>query len=193
MTAKCRTWPVRPPLVGGAACVASSLGEALDACWPLRSTSRSSKTRPTREPSGTGARVRGGETASGAQGSPSDRGLVLLLEAIDAVAPSSRVSRRRCSSRRTGIHGGSRDGGEHGHRGLHPFFFSVDAALMKAAKDCGMAIRTWTVDDPARSSRSPTWASTQSSPTTLRRPAGARRSSCPTPHRHGSVPPPAAG
>jgi glycerophosphoryl diester phosphodiesterase len=39
---------------------------------------------------------------------------------------------------------------EHGHGGLHPFFCSVDAALMKAAKGCGMAIRAWTVDDPAR-------------------------------------------
>jgi glycerophosphoryl diester phosphodiesterase len=38
---------------------------------------------------------------------------------------------------------------EHGHGGLHPFFVSVDAALMKAAVDSAMAIRTWTVDDPA--------------------------------------------
>ena len=39
---------------------------------------------------------------------------------------------------------------EHRHGGLHPFFVAVDTALMKAAKDCGMAIRAWTVDDPAR-------------------------------------------
>ena len=39
---------------------------------------------------------------------------------------------------------------EHGHGGLHPFFAGVDARLMTAAKDCGVAIRTWTVDDPTR-------------------------------------------
>ncbi|MGA2803686.1 MAG: glycerophosphodiester phosphodiesterase [Acidimicrobiales bacterium] len=39
---------------------------------------------------------------------------------------------------------------EHGHGGLHPFFACVNAGLMTAAKDCGVAIRTWTVDDPAR-------------------------------------------
>jgi len=39
---------------------------------------------------------------------------------------------------------------EHGHGGLHPFFACVNAALMTAAKDGGVAIRTWTVDDPAR-------------------------------------------
>jgi len=38
----------------------------------------------------------------------------------------------------------------HGHGGLHPFFLDVDEALMKAAKASGMAIRAWTVDDPAR-------------------------------------------
>jgi len=39
---------------------------------------------------------------------------------------------------------------EHGHGGLHPFFTCVDVALMTAAKDCGMAVRTWTVDDGTR-------------------------------------------
>ena len=39
---------------------------------------------------------------------------------------------------------------EHGHEGLHPFFFSVNAALVKACKQTGMAIRTWTVDDPVQ-------------------------------------------
>ena len=39
---------------------------------------------------------------------------------------------------------------EHGHGGLHPFYLSVDEALMRAARAAGMAIRTWTVDDPAR-------------------------------------------
>jgi len=38
----------------------------------------------------------------------------------------------------------------HGHRGLHPFFLSVDEALVGAAKAAEMAIRTWTVDEPAR-------------------------------------------
>ena len=38
----------------------------------------------------------------------------------------------------------------HGHGGLHPFFLSVDETLMKAAKASGVAVRVWTVDDPAR-------------------------------------------
>ncbi len=38
----------------------------------------------------------------------------------------------------------------HGHEGLHPFFVSVNEALMNAAKAAGMAIRAWTVDDPGR-------------------------------------------
>ncbi|MGO9963662.1 MAG: glycerophosphodiester phosphodiesterase [Acidimicrobiales bacterium] len=39
---------------------------------------------------------------------------------------------------------------QHGHGGLHPFFAGVDTALVSAAKRGGVAIRTWTVDDPAR-------------------------------------------
>lgn len=39
---------------------------------------------------------------------------------------------------------------EHGHGGVHPFFLSVDKALIRDAKAEGIAIRTWTVDDPAR-------------------------------------------
>jgi glycerophosphoryl diester phosphodiesterase len=39
---------------------------------------------------------------------------------------------------------------QHGHAGVHPFFLSVDKALIKAAEAAGIAIRTWTVDDPAR-------------------------------------------
>jgi len=38
----------------------------------------------------------------------------------------------------------------HGHDGLHPFFLAVGPALMELARDRGMAIRAWTVDDPAR-------------------------------------------
>jgi glycerophosphoryl diester phosphodiesterase len=39
---------------------------------------------------------------------------------------------------------------QRGHRGLHPFFFSVDATLMTAAKAFGIAVRAWTADDPVR-------------------------------------------
>jgi len=39
---------------------------------------------------------------------------------------------------------------EHGHSGLHPFFLSVDEALMRAARTSAIAVRTWTVDDPGR-------------------------------------------
>jgi glycerophosphoryl diester phosphodiesterase len=37
---------------------------------------------------------------------------------------------------------------DRGHGGVHPFFLSVDEALMKAARASGVAVRTWTVDDP---------------------------------------------
>ncbi len=129
-----------------------SLGEALDACWPLR----------------VNVEIKQDETDAGTE---RDRSLAFevarllaarreaprivvssfSLEAIDAVGtfePSLETAL---------LVEGDRDpmgalvtAREHGHRGLHPFFFSVDAGLMKAAKDCGMAIRTWTVDDPAQ-------------------------------------------
>ena len=38
----------------------------------------------------------------------------------------------------------------HGHNSLHPFFVSVDQALMEAAEAAAVAIRPWTVDDPDR-------------------------------------------
>jgi len=38
----------------------------------------------------------------------------------------------------------------HGHGGLHPFFQSVDEVLLDRAGSANIAIRTWTVDDPAR-------------------------------------------
>lgn len=36
-----------------------------------------------------------------------------------------------------------------GHRALHPWYGSVDAALVTACHDAGLAVNTWTVDDPA--------------------------------------------
>jgi glycerophosphoryl diester phosphodiesterase len=38
----------------------------------------------------------------------------------------------------------------HGHGGVHPFHLSVDKALISDAAAEGIAIRTWTVDDPER-------------------------------------------
>jgi glycerophosphoryl diester phosphodiesterase len=37
-----------------------------------------------------------------------------------------------------------------GHRALHPHHQSVDASLVDAAHDRGLALNTWTVDDPGR-------------------------------------------
>lgn len=37
---------------------------------------------------------------------------------------------------------------EHGHRALHPWFGFVDEALVSAAHDAGLAVNTWTVDEP---------------------------------------------
>lgn len=38
----------------------------------------------------------------------------------------------------------------HGHSVLHPHHRSVDAALADACRDAGVALNTWTVDDPDR-------------------------------------------
>jgi glycerophosphoryl diester phosphodiesterase len=38
---------------------------------------------------------------------------------------------------------------EHGHRALHPHFTVVTEELVRAAHDAGLALNTWTVDDPA--------------------------------------------
>jgi glycerophosphoryl diester phosphodiesterase len=37
-----------------------------------------------------------------------------------------------------------------GHRALHPFDRTVDAALVDAAHRAGLLVNVWTVDDPAR-------------------------------------------
>ena len=37
---------------------------------------------------------------------------------------------------------------EHGHRALHPHFTVVDQQLVAAAHDHGLALNTWTVDEP---------------------------------------------
>jgi glycerophosphoryl diester phosphodiesterase len=37
-----------------------------------------------------------------------------------------------------------------GHRALHPFDATVDAAVVRAAHEAGLAVNVWTVDDPAR-------------------------------------------
>lgn len=38
----------------------------------------------------------------------------------------------------------------HGHAALHPYFDAVTAELVEAAHEAGLAINTWTVDDPDR-------------------------------------------
>ena len=38
----------------------------------------------------------------------------------------------------------------HGHRVLHPFHHAVDAEVVDAAHDAGVAVNTWTVDEPDR-------------------------------------------
>ena len=129
-----------------------SLGEALDACWPLQVNVEikpdQTETEPGRD------RALAFEVATLLAVRREAPRIVVSsfsLEAIDvvrAVEPSlatallvdaDRDPMRALITAR-----------QHGHSGLHPFFFSVDAALMKAAKDHYMAIRTWTVDDPAR-------------------------------------------
>ena len=149
-----------------------SPGEALDACWPLQ-VDVESKAKVRRDPRGTGlSRARWRDCwllgrrhlGSWSHRLPSQRSTLW--------APPSRALRRHCSSIRQAIPQGPSRARQHGHRGLRPFFLSVDADLMSAARASGTAIRAWTVDDRFRSPRSANWASTQSSPTTCRRPAG---------------------
>lgn len=40
--------------------------------------------------------------------------------------------------------------GARGHRGIHPEQGALGPALVEAARKAGLAVRTWTVDDPAR-------------------------------------------
>jgi len=129
-----------------------SLGEALDACWPLQVNVEikqdDTEAGPERD------RALAFEVAASLVARSEAPRIVVSsfsLEAIDAVRscePSLATAllidldwdpmRALMTAR------------EHGHGGLHPFFVSVDADLMKAAGDLAMAVRAWTVDDPAR-------------------------------------------
>lgn len=42
---------------------------------------------------------------------------------------------------------------ERGHRALHPEYTAVTPAVVAAAHDAGLALNTWTVDDPAEMAR----------------------------------------
>ncbi len=129
-----------------------SLGEALDACRPLR----------------VNVEIKQDETGAGPE---RDRSLAFevatmlaarreaprivvssfSLEAIDAVrAFGPGLATALLVDLDHDPMGALATAREHGHAGLHPFFVSVDGALMKAAGDCAIAIRPWTVDDPAR-------------------------------------------
>jgi len=39
---------------------------------------------------------------------------------------------------------------DHGHKALHPHHLTVNAELVERAHDAGVAVNTWTVDDPDR-------------------------------------------
>ncbi len=129
-----------------------SLGEALDACWPLRVNVEIKQDDTEAEPERD--RALAFEVAASLVARREAPRIVVSsfsLEAIDAV--------RACepSLATALLIDLDRDpmnalvtASEHGHGGLHPFFLSVDAVLMKAAEDFGMAVRAWTVDDPAR-------------------------------------------
>jgi glycerophosphoryl diester phosphodiesterase len=45
----------------------------------------------------------------------------------------------------------------HGHTALHPFHLAVDAALVAATHEVGLAVNTWTVDDPQRIAQLAGW------------------------------------
>ena len=128
-----------------------SLAEALEACWPLRvnielkSDSTSGKMRQDLLASQVAELVSAREDAArivvssfslsaidAFRGYGPKIATALLVEPTDDAMAALAISR------------------DHGHSGLHPFFLSVDEALMQAARTAVMAVRTWTVDDPGR-------------------------------------------
>ena len=129
-----------------------SLTEALDACRPLQ----------------VNVEIKQDETDGGAETDRSlacevatllvERGEVLQfvvssfsLEAIDAVrAFAPRLATALLLDVDEDPFAALVTAREHGHGGLHPFFVSVDAALVEACRQSGMAIRPWTVDDPGQ-------------------------------------------
>ena len=117
-----------------------------------RSTSRSSRTKLAGEPRGTGSLAYEVAALLVVRGScPSIRGLVVLARGDRRRARLRAESRDGTADRRRrGSLAALATAREHGHGGLHPFYFSVDAALVTACRKSGMAIRTWTVDDPAQ-------------------------------------------
>ena len=129
-----------------------SLPQALEACRPLAvNVEIKQDDEGARQPSGTWNCRCGGDPAGELDEAPSVLVSSFSLAAIDAVrslrpdlatALLADVDADPMEALVTAR--------EHGHGGLHPFFTCVDAGLMTAAKDCGMAIRTWTVDDGTR-------------------------------------------
>jgi glycerophosphoryl diester phosphodiesterase len=129
-----------------------SLGEALDACWPLQVNVEikqdESETASERHRSLAREVV---TLLAARKGAPRIVVTSFSLSAIDAVSasepglatallvhPAGNPLRALLTAR------------QHGHGGLHPFFLSVDADLMSAARASGTAIRAWTVDDPVQ-------------------------------------------
>ena len=127
-----------------------TLEEALDACWPLRVNV---------EIKGEDGEAERRDSLASAVATfvttrrEAARVVVssFSLSAIDAVrACSGRLATALLIEPTADAMTSLATAHRHGHLGLHPFFTSVDEGLMKAAKASAMAVRVWTVDDPAR-------------------------------------------
>ena len=121
------------------------LDAALDACGPLVVNIEIKAPRSIVDAVLAEVRARG--IAGRVVVSSFDLAIVDRVRALDDAIPTGYLvmpAHRRFATRSLGTCQ------RHGHRALHPHYRAVDARLIDAAHEAGIAINTWTVDNPAR-------------------------------------------
>ena len=128
-----------------------SLGEALDACRPLRVNVEIKYDDDSGGETGDRFPI---EVATLLAGRAEAAEIIVSsfsLRAVDAVrAAAPSLATALLVEAAADPFRALETAGERGHSGLHPIFLAVDQDLVRAAKQAGIAIRTWTVDDPER-------------------------------------------